>query len=304
MHESMYLCGGTAWDGDGAFLRLFQPGGGAATLRLDPGTELRFRIRSEAPRYCLGYELVAEEGRKAQPCPEQAAAERGYQCRRCFFQDEGRLVHNSHRGGELPAGLRSFLARPQWLYIATFADGTTKVGTAADRRKVLRLTEQGALAAQYVARAANGLAVRVLEDAVSAVLGLPQAVRSGHKCASLAAPLPDVELHAINSGHADDARSVLLDREPDEFEVVKESWPRPAAFNTVLAGAGAGLYPLPLAAGEHGLALHGMLGSAALADTGDGAGLSFLADLTALKGQRIEFGTFRTTLPALQRPLF
>ena len=303
MNDSLFLCEGTAWDSDGAFLRLRQPGAGAAALRLNPGTELRFRIRSKAQRYCLGYELVREDGRRPHPCPDSGAAERGYQCRRCFFQDEGRLVHNSHRGGDLPAGLRSFLARPQWLYIATFADGTTKVGTAADRRKVLRLTEQGALAAQYVARASNGLRVRILEDAVSAGLGLPQAVRSGHKCAALADPLAQATLETINAGHADDARAVLLERDQDEFDVVKESWPRPAAFEAVLQNRGAGLYPLPLSRGEHGLVLGGMLGSTALAATDD-AGLSFLADLTALKGQRLEFGAYSTALPALQQPLF
>lgn len=302
MTNSLYLCGGTAWDEDGAFLRLIQPGG-RSVLRLAPGAQLRFRIRSKAPRYCLGYELVREDGRQTQPCPGNAAAERGYQCKRCFFQDEGRLVHNSHRGGELPAGLRSYLARPQWLYIATFADGTTKVGTAADRRKVLRLTEQGALAAQYVARAANGLQVRVLEDEISGALGLPQAVRAGHKCAALAAPLPDEELRAINAGHADGVRAVLFDRDPDGFEVVKESWPRPRAFEAVLEEKTPGLYPLPLSAGNHGLLIRGMLGSTALAATDD-AGLFFLADLTALKGQRIELGAFETDLPALQQPLF
>ncbi|MEB7503695.1 DUF2797 domain-containing protein [Arthrobacter koreensis] len=303
MTDSMYLCGGTAWDGEGAFLRLVQPGGNRAVLRLAPGSELRFRVRSEAARYCLGYELVEESGRRSHSCPANAAAERGYQCKRCFFQDEGRLVHNSHRGGGLPAGLRSYLARPQWLYIATFADGTTKVGTAADRRKVLRLTEQGALAAQYVARAANGLQVRVLEDEISAALDLPQAVRAGHKCAALAAPLPEAELAAVNAGHADAARAVLFDRDPEGFEIVKEAWPRPDAFRTVLQEPAPGLYPLPLSAGEHGLVIRGMLGSTALAATDD-AGLCFLADLTALKGQRIEFGDFRTGLPALQQPLF
>ncbi|MBF4993950.1 DUF2797 domain-containing protein [Arthrobacter gandavensis] len=302
MTNALYLCGGTAWDGDGAFLRLFQPGG-RSTLRLASGTQLRFRIRSEAPRYCLGYELLGEEGRTARPCPGNAPAERGNQCRRCFFQDEGRLVHNSHRGGDLPAGLKNYLARPQWLYIATFADGTTKVGTAADRRKVLRLTEQGALAAQYVARAANGQQVRVLEDGISGTLGLPQAVRAGHKCAALAAPLPCEELEAINANHADAARAVLIDRNPEGFDVVKETWQRPEAFDAVLEEKAPAPYPLALATGEHGLVLRGMLGSTALAATDD-AGLCFLADLTALKGQRIEFGDFRTELPALQQPLF
>ncbi|WP_433122298.1 DUF2797 domain-containing protein [Arthrobacter koreensis] len=302
MTHAMYLCGGTAWDGDGAFLRLFQPGG-RSTLRLDPGTQLRFRVRSEAARYCLGFELLGDEGRTAQPCPAQAPAERGYQCKRCFFQDEGRLVHNSHRGGDVPAGLKNYLARPQWLYIATFADGTTKVGTAADRRKGLRLTEQGALAARYVARAANGQQVRVLEDEVSGTLGLPQAVRSGHKCAALAAPLPYDELDAINATHADAARAVLFNLNPEGFEVVKDTWERPKAFGTVLAEPAPAPYPLGLATGEHGLVIFGMLGSTALAATDD-PGLRFLADLTALKGQRIEFGDFRTELPALQQQLF
>lgn len=303
MTSSVFLCGGTAWDGDGAFLRLAEPGGATAFLRLAPGTELRFRNRSEARRYCLGYELVREDGRTSHPCPDQACAERGYQCRRCFFQDEGRLVHNSHRGGDLPAGLRSFLARPQWLYIATFADGTTKVGTAADRRKVLRLTEQGALAAQYVARADNGIRVRVLEDTLSSALGLTQAVRSGHKCAALSAPLPSATLEAINAGHADAARTVLFDLGQDGFEVVKESWGRPREFDAVLQNHGAGVYPLQLTAGEHGLVLRGVLGNTALAGTDD-AGLDFLADLTSLKGQRLELGDYSTSLPALQEPLF
>ena len=303
MTNSTYLCGGTSWDDQGAFLRLLQPGGNRATLRLGPGSELRFRNRSEVPRYCLGYELLGEDGRRSQPCPANAAAERGYQCKRCFFQDEGRLVHNSQHGGELPDGLRNYLARPQWLYIATFGDGTTKVGTAADRRKVLRLTEQGALAAQYVARAANGLQIRVLEDEISSALGLPQAVRAGHKCAALASPLPAEELRAINAGHADGARAVLFDRDPDGFEVVKETWPRPGAFETVLEEKAPALYPLPLSTGDHGLVIRGMLGSTALAATDD-AGLSFLADLTVLKGQRLEFGDFRTELPALQQHLF
>jgi len=303
MTDSTYLCSGTAWDEEGAFLRLEQPGGGRVTLRLAPGTELRFRNRSESARYCLGYELVRDEGRTSRPCPDGAAAERGYQCKRCFFHDEGRLVHNSHRGGELPQGLRSYLARPQWLYIATFADGTTKVGTAADRRKVLRLTEQGALAAQYVARAPNGVQVRVLEDEISAALSLPQGVRAANKCAALAAALPDDKLRAINAERAGAARTVLFDREPDGFEVVKETWMRPGAFEAVLAERGAVMYPLPLSTGAHGLIIRGMLGSTALAATDD-AGLSFLVDLSVLKGQKIGFGAFRSDLPAVQQPLF
>ncbi|MBD8043925.1 DUF2797 domain-containing protein [Arthrobacter sp. Sa2BUA2] len=303
MSDFPYLCAGTAWDNDGAVLRLYAPDGAPYPLRLGPGTELRFRTQSGTPRYCLGYDQMLEAGRTSHPCPAQAPAERGYQCGRCFARDESRLVHNSHRGGPLPAGLRDYLARPQWLYIATFADGTTKVGTAAGQRRVLRLTEQGAVAAQYVARAADGLRVRVLEDAVSSGLGLTQAVRSGAKCASLASPLPLDSLADINAGHADAARALLFTLDPAGFEVVKDTWSRPAAFDAVLGHRGAGIYPLPLTTGEHGLLIRGLLGSAALVST-DGEELRFLADLTQLKGQRLELGRFRTMLPALQEPLF
>ncbi|MBD7995104.1 DUF2797 domain-containing protein [Arthrobacter sp. Sa2CUA1] len=303
MSESSYLCSGPAWDAGGAVLRLQAPDGTQHPLRLDAGTELRFRIQPGAPRYCLGYDQVQETGRVSHPCPAQAPAERGYQCGRCFARDESRLVHNSHRGGPLPAGLRNYLARPQWLYIATFADGTTKVGTAADQRRILRLTEQGALAAQYVARAVDGLRVRVLEDALSSGLGLTQAVRAGAKCASLAAPLPAAAITDINTGHAEAARALLFTLDPAGFEVVKDSWSRPAAFDAVLEQHGAGIYPLPLTTGEHGLLIRGMLGSTALVAAGD-AELCFLADLTQLKGRRLELGRFSSTLPALQEPLF
>ena len=303
MSENTRLCGGTAWDDGGAFLKLQAPDGTQERLPLRPGTELRFRIRSEAPRCCLGYSLLRDSGRESYPCPAQAPAERGYQCGRCFARDEARLMHNSHRGGPLPPGLRNYLAGPQWLYIATFADGTTKVGTAADKRRVLRLTEQGAVAAQYVARAADGLRVRVLEDTVSSTLGLPQAVRSGHKCAALAAPLPAESVAEINTGHAEAARALLFTLDPQGFEVVKDSWSAPEAFADVLGHPSAGVYPLPLASGEHGLLIRGMLGSTALVATDD-VGLSFVADLVQLKGRRLETGSFRSTLPALQEPLF
>ncbi|WP_312180038.1 DUF2797 domain-containing protein [Arthrobacter sp.] len=302
LSNSSYLCGGTAWDAYGADLLLQAPDGTAERLPLRPGAELRFRIRSEAPRYCLGYELVRESGRESHACPAQAPAERGYQCGSCFARDEARLMHNSHRGGPLPAGLRNYLAGPQWLYIATFANGTTKVGTAAEKRRVLRLTEQGAVAAQYVARTTDGLRVRVLEDTVSSALGLPQAVRSGSKCAALAAPLPAESVAEINIGHAEAARALLFTLDPAGFEVVKDTWTPPQAFADVL-GQPAGVYPLPLTAGEHGLLIRGMLGPTALVATDD-VGLSFLADLTQLKGQRLELGGFQSELPALQEALF
>ncbi|WP_396020347.1 hypothetical protein [Arthrobacter sp. ISL-72] len=37
--------------------------------------------------------------------------------------DDSRLIHDFHRGGRVPPGLRSYLMQQQWLYVATFATG-------------------------------------------------------------------------------------------------------------------------------------------------------------------------------------
>lgn len=70
------------------------------------------------------------------------------------------------------------MAQPHWLYLATFADGTTKVGTTAGPRKRSRLAEQGALFATYLAASPDGRRVRFLEDALTSRLGLTQTVRA------------------------------------------------------------------------------------------------------------------------------
>lgn len=152
---SRFLCSGTGWDASGPFLGLYAPDGTPARLSLTAGTELRYRIPVEAgeepARFCLGSWQLRDGApaprRFHSPCPAQAPAERGYQCGSCFARDELRAMHNSHRADAIPATLRRYLDQPHWLYTATFADGTTKVGTAADPRKRLRLIEQGAVRA-------------------------------------------------------------------------------------------------------------------------------------------------------------
>ena len=97
----------------------------------------------------LGYTSVAGlRAVPALPVPAGQGAERGFQCGACFARDDLRHMHDFHRSGHAPAGMRDYLAQPHWLYIATFADGTTKVGTASERSKWRRLAEQGAVVAQ------------------------------------------------------------------------------------------------------------------------------------------------------------
>ena len=305
--DARYLCTGVSWDDAGPYLALRSPGGVPERIRLDAGTPLAYRVLpgvDGALRHCLGSVKVQDRNsRISEPCPVHSVAERGYQCGPCFARDDWRLVHNVHRSGIAPAGLKLYLAQPHWLYIATFADGSTKVGTAADGRKRLRLVEQGAVAARYVARADDGRVVRILEDLVTAEAGLVQAVRSGTKTAALAQPLAGAVLERINATHAATARGVLAGAGLDGFTVVEDSWEPPAQARKVLQAAAAVAYPLDPGAGEHGVVIEAMAGAAALV-TVDGSETPFLADLARLKGRRLQLGAYRSQLPALQSALF
>jgi hypothetical protein len=212
-------------------------------------------------------------------------------------------MHDFHRSGIAPAGLRSYLAQEHWLYVATFADGASKVGTASSVRKWARLAEQGAVAAHYVARAQDGRVVRVLEDAVTAGAGLPQQVRSRAKAAALLAPLPGSRLRTINAALADGVRTLLAGSSQDGFEPVREEWVPPATGDLLLTGSPRHAYPHALDGGTHGLSVRSVLGGFALVRT-DGTKLDFVVDLGALKGKRIRFGDFSSAPSPVQDQLF
>lgn len=302
-----YLCTGVSWDDDGPYLALSSPAGDRERQRLDAGTVLGYRVlpgTNGTLKHCLGSVRVQDRNTRVhEPCPGHAAAERGYQCGPCFARDDWRLVHNSHRSGSAPPGLKLYLAQPHWLYVATFADGATKVGTAADGHKVLRLTEQGAVAARYVARAADGRVVRILEDLVTAEAGLVQAVRSEAKTAALARPLAAAAVDRINAGHAAAVRTMLDASGVGDFTVADETWQPPDQARSVLGAAGAVPYPLDPGSGDHGMVLEAMIGAAALVRV-DGSDTPFIANLARLKGRRLQTGAYRTRLPALQTALF
>lgn len=276
----------------------------AQDIRLTPGTRLAYEVAAEG-RYCLGFHRVhGREDRTWVRCADQAPAERGYQCARCFAQDDVRFMHDIHRSGIAPAGLKRYLDQPHWLYVATFADGSSKVGTASHPRKRARLVEQGAVVAQFVAHAADGRIVRILEDEVTRSTGLQQAVRSGTKAASLCAPLPPVQLQHVNDGLALAARGLLESGLGlDGFEVVHEEFEPPAGWSAVLGRSGLQPYPAFLGSGRHGFTVGEVLGPSALVSI-DGTDLLFVADLSQLKGRRIRPGAFSTPVPAVQEALF
>lgn len=307
MAEAAVLVRGISWTPQGPALSLTTDDGGAARLPLLPGQWLRFQVTAGngvPARHCLGFmQVQGLEGATHHPCPTRQAAQRGYQCGACFARDEMRHMHDVHRGGFVPAGLRSYLAQPHWLYIATFADGTTKVGTASQRSKWSRLAEQGAVSAQYVALAQDGTVVRLLEDAVSQGKGLTQFVRAAAKAAALLNPRHLAGLRQLNQEAARTVRDLLAADSRPGFTVVEEPWEGSGFADGILGNRPRIAYPQPLDAGPHGLRLDSMLGSNALVKL-DGAEPAFVADLGALRGRKIRFGEFTTEIPALQESLF
>lgn len=306
MLAGRYLCHGVSWTRLGPFLGLTTPYGEPAPLSLaEAGQPVPFGFRmADRPgeRFCLGYSVAAGPAeRRTVPCPTQTTAERGYQCGPCFARDDFRYMHDVHRSGVAPPGLAAYLAQGHWLYVAAFADGTMKVGTASDRSKWSRLTEQGAVVARYVAHAEDGRIVRVLEDAVTRSTGLAQAVRSAAKTAALSRPLPWAELDARNAATAEEVRGILAGGIGVEgFTVVRERWQPPESWDAVLAALAAG-YPLSLDGGEHGGTVLAVLGQTALLELPEGR---FLLNLALLRGRRLELGQFRSPPVAVQAELF
>ena len=141
-------------------------------------------------RFCTGwYGFVAGVGQRL-PCPDRAPAVTSGQCLDCAARDQFRFAHHGHLGGYVPVALEPYLAQPHWLYVATFADGVTKVGTAAEGRKQTRLDEQGPTWATYIALAENGRLVREAEDLVSRELEVSQHRRRAAKVAAYVHPAP------------------------------------------------------------------------------------------------------------------
>ena len=320
MESPALLSSGIEWPADGttpSWTRRTRHGA-TADIVLEPGTSCSFAV---APgRWCLGHTLVhATEGWEHVDCPDAARAERGTQCGSCVTRDEARFMHDFHRSGIAPPGLRAYLARPQWLYVATFANGASKVGTAGEGNKWRRLAQQGAVNGTYVALAADGRLVRVLEDLVTERLGLSQAVRSSAKTSGLTEPgqggpaatgVYDAgSLARVHRAAAERVRALLAEdpavREL-EVESAEEAFTPPLQAQMMLAAWDAGeLYAYPgwLSASTHGFVVESVLGQS-LGVRLEGSERLYAADAAVLKGRRVTPGEYSTAIPAAQDSLF
>ncbi len=268
------------------------------------GLELGLKVINPA-RFCTGRYGFADTFRvEPVPCPWQAEAGNGGQCPRCLEQDEFRFAHQFHKGGHAPPALAAYMSQPHWLYIATFAHGASKVGTAAAPRRTSRLDEQGAMLATYLAEAPDGRAVRYLEDTISRQIGMPQQVRGAAKLAALANPDPS----RVQAAHERVVESVGAVLATLGISSAREEWSPPAeglALRSPQLHGNRAVYPHDLREGEHGFHIESCAGTQILARlAADIEAVRYVLDLNSLKGHRIVLGDFQSPEATFQTALF
>lgn len=290
------------------------PSGVRIQIPLTPGAYLGLRIprdsEGELYRYCAGYTTgtsnnAAPEsaGIRRVPCPEGARIQRGQQCPRCTARDEFTALHSAHLyPGTLTESMRAYAMLEHRLYIATFPDGTHKVGTSSLHSTPRRLDEQAVATATYIALAPDGLAIRRAEDAVTALAKIPQVKQVASKYRAWTNPLPGAQLRTAHQEAVARAREALAELARTDPEVpltaLDEPWIPSLAMNRPYAALRA-QSPEPLAPCDSGLGAPGtesgavgffctgVAGQFLSAHTGD-ADAAFLVNTAAWRNVLVE----------------
>ena len=285
------------------------PSGVRIQIPLTPGAYLGLRIprdsEGELYRYCAGYTTgtsndaaPASAGIRRVPCPESTRIQRGQQCPRCTARDEFTALHSAHLyPGTLTESMRAYAMLEHRLYIATFPDGTHKVGTSSLHSTPRRLDEQAVATATYIALAPDGLAIRRAEDAVTALAKIPQVKQMASKYRAWTNPLPGAQLRTAHQEAVARAREALAELARTEPEVpltaLDEPWIPSLAMNRPYAALRA-QSPEPLAPcdsgtedGAAGFFCTGAAGQFLSAHTGD-ADAAFLVNTAAWRNVLVE----------------
>ena len=285
------------------------PSGVRIQIPLTPGAYLGLRIprdiEGELYRYCAGYTTgtsndAAPEsaGIRRVPCPEGTRIQRGQQCPRCTARDEFTALHSAHLyPGTLTESMRAYAMLEHRLYIATFPDGTHKVGTSSLHSTPRRLDEQAVATATYIALAPDGLTIRRAEDAVTALAKIPQVKQVASKYRAWTNPLPGAQLRTAHQEAVARAREALAELARTDPEVpltaLDEPWIPSLAMNRPYAALRA-QSPEPLAPCESGLEsgaagffCTGAAGQFLSAHTGD-ADAAFLVNTAAWRNVLVE----------------
>lgn len=290
------------------------PSGVRIQIPLTPGAYLGLRIprdsEGELYRYCAGYTTgvsgdAAPEsaGIRRVPCPEGTRIQRGQQCPRCTARDEFTALHSAHLyPGTLTESMRAYAMLEHRLYIATFPDGTHKVGTSSLHSTPRRLDEQAVATATYIALAPDGLAIRRAEDAVTALAKIPQVKQVASKYRAWTNPLPGAQLRTAHQEAVARAREALAELARTEPEVpltaLDEPWIPSLAMNRPyaalraqspepLAPCDSGLGDSGLESGSAGFFCTGAAGQFLSAHTGD-ADAAFLVNTAAWRNVLVE----------------
>jgi hypothetical protein len=300
--DGEYVCHGVTWaTGDPRLLLAPVPGGSLVYSEI---MKQQLGFATGAGRWCTGrYQFTDTVRVEAVACPDRADTRQSDQCGRCFRQDEFRAAHRIHQGGPVSDALRRYMDQPHGLYLATFADGTTKVGTAAAPRKQSRLDEQGAIVATYLTTSPNGEVVRHLEEAITTRLAVAQTVRASTKLKALAAL---TDLFAASTTHEQTVTRVVGELATMDVAVTLalETWSPPAEGDLLRTpSARRMLYPHDLRDGAHGFTVLSCIGTQVLARLGD-SDVDYVLDLGALKGRRVTLGSFASAAEAFQDSLF
>ena len=293
------------------------PSGVRIQIPLTPGAYLGLRIprdsEGELYRYCAGYTTGtsndaapesaeisggASAGIRRVPCPEGTRIQRGQQCPRCTARDEFTALHSAHLyPGTLTESMRAYAMLEHRLYIATFPDGTHKVGTSSLHSTPRRLDEQAVATATYIALAPDGLAIRRAEDAVTALAKIPQVKQVASKYRAWTNPLPGTQLRVAHQEAVARAREALAELARTDPEVpltaLDEPWIPSLAMNRPYATLRA-QSPEPLApcdsgleSGAAGFFCTGAAGQFLSAHTGD-ADAAFLVNTAAWRNVLVE----------------
>ena len=321
-HQASQAAGESAPIQESSSAQLGVPSGVRIQIPLTPGAYLGLRIprdsEGELYRYCAGYTTgvsgdaapesapkpgVASAGIRRVPCPEGTRITRGQQCPRCTARDEFTALHSAHLyPGTLTESMRAYAMLEHRLYIATFPDGTHKVGTSSLHSTPRRLDEQAVATATYIALAPDGLTIRRAEDAVTALAKIPQVKQVASKYRAWTNPLPGAQLRSAHQEAVACAREALAELARTEPEVpltaLDEPWIPSLAMNRPYAALRA-QSPEPLAPCDSGLGDSGTESGAAgffctgaagqflSAHTGD-ADAAFLVNTAAWRNVLVE----------------
>lgn len=286
-HGDRILLSSIVWASGFAQLRVRTNGQRGELVPL-AGLQLSYDA-AQSQRRCIGHKPFRDPSTPWIDC-DNAPLPQSRTCDRCAAVDAtfASQLHHAHTmgGAEIDPAVRTHLDKPNVAYLAAFRDGSIKIGTSTAPRLETRLREQGAWVARIVAIATNGFAVRVLEDAASVELGLPQAVSFRRKLSGLTSPRDDASLDKELTSWVYGVHRVIGELGDGRITATDETWDNPLR--------GSGLwdhlheYPHQLSQGTHDVRLLDACGRAVKL-VRPASGDHFVADLAPLFGREITF---------------